>query len=369
MLPSVKAAEQRVIAKHTDTEYLPIDGLAAFRQAANKLVYGDNCPPIDEGRVFSMQSLSGTGGLRVLGEFLTRFPLTDPSTRGPGIPTIYVSDPTWGTHHKLFAAAGHTVGTYTYWNRKSPHGGLDFNGMIQSLEQLPAGTPVVLHACAHNPTGTDPTIEQWQTLSDLFHQKGLFPIFDNAYQGYASGNPDQDAQAIRLFVKNGHEMATVQSFAKNFGLYGHRIGNISIISNDVPTTKAVESQMKIVSRCIWSSPPLHGARVVTEVLNSPELTAQWQNDLRYMANRIQQMRQRLTEELQKTGSKVDWTPISRQIGMFGYTGLTNKESQRIMDEFHVFMTLDGRISMAGVNEHNVERLAYAMHQVTADRTE
>lgn len=222
----------------------------------------------------------------------------------------------------------------------------------------------MLHACAHNPTGVDPTGEQWQELSALIKKKNLFPFFDMAYQGFASGSVDKDAFAVRLFLKDGHQIALAQSYAKNMGLYGERAGAFSLITSSKEEAERTLSQLKILIRPMYSNPPIHGARIVTTILSNPELKAEWLRDVKGMADRIISVRSTLRKNLENLGSKRNWQHITDQIGMFCFTGMNADQSTRLSKDFSIFLTKDGRISMAGVTTKNVEYLAYGIHEVT-----
>jgi len=254
------------------------------------------------------------------------------------------------------------VKSYKYFDSKTC--GLDFQGLIDDINNMPEKSIVLLHACAHNPTGVDPTNEQWHEISDLIKKNKLFPFFDMAYQGFASGDFKKDSYAVRYFVENGHEVALCQSFAKNMGLYGERAGAFSIISPLKETTEKIMSQLKILIRAMYSNPPIHGARIATEILTDHSLKSQWEKEVKEMANRIINVRCLLKEHLHKEGSSQNWDHITNQIGMFCYSGLTPGQTAKITEDFHVFLTKDGRISMAGVTSKNVEYLAHAIHAVT-----
>jgi len=270
---------------------------------------------------------------------------------------VYVPDPTWGNHIKIFGNAGHQVKKYRYYHPSTR--GLDYTGMIQDLKAAPNGSIVVLHACAHNPTGVDPSTEQWRGILDVVREKGHLPFFDSAYQGFASGDLDTDAQSLRLFVDAGLEMLLSQSFAKNMGLYGERVGALSVVCSSAEIAARVESQVKLVIRAMYSNPPKHGAAIAERVLGDPALFAEWKEELRGMAERIKHMRTALHSELLRLQTPGTWTHILEQIGMFSYTGLTRAQCEN-MYKRHVFLTMDGRISMAGVNQASVAHLAAAI---------
>ena len=350
VLPSVRAAESKLHEQACDHEYLGMAGLPAFVGAALRFAYGSECAALAAGRVAAIQTLSGTGACRAAGVFLERFSSAD---------TVYVSAPTWGNHIPIFEEAGLKVERYRYFDAAT--NGLDFAGMLADVEAAPDGSVFLLHACAHNPTGVDPSDEQWAALSGALRRHVV--MFDCAYQGFASGDADRDAASIRRFVADGHELLLAQSFAKNFGLYGERVGALSVVCSDAAEAKAVESQLKRAIRPIWSNPPAYGARLVAGVLDDAALAQQWTRDCATMAERIGAMRAALRAALEAEGSARDWAHVTDQIGMFCYTGMSEAEVDRLRDEHHVYCTRDGRISMAGVTTENVGRLAAAMRAV------
>ncbi|KAL1983423.1 hypothetical protein VTN96DRAFT_10329 [Rasamsonia emersonii] len=354
VLPSVRAAEEKVVASRLDKEYAAITGLPSFTKAAAELAYGADSPAIKEDRLVITQSISGTGALRIGGAFLERF--------YPHAKKIYLPTPSWANHNAVFKDSGLEVDKYRYYNKDTI--GLDFEGMIEDLKAAPANSIILLHACAHNPTGVDPTQDQWRKISDVIKEKGHFAFFDMAYQGFASGDADRDAFAPRYFVKEGHNIALCQSFAKNMGLYGERVGAFSLVTASPEEKKRVESQIKILIRPLYSNPPVHGARIASTILNDPELYKQWLGEVKGMADRIIEMRALLKKNLEELGSKHDWSHITSQIGMFAYTGLKPEQMEKLSKEHSVYATKDGRISVAGITSSNVKRLAEAIYKVT-----
>ncbi|KAH7249203.1 pyridoxal phosphate-dependent transferase [Fusarium solani] len=351
VLPSVREAEKKVVEAKLNKEYAGITGVPEFAPAAAKLAYGANNPALE--RITITQTISGTGALRVGAAFLAKF--------FPGEKKIYIPTPSWANHKAVFNHAGLEVEQYRYYDKNTI--GLDFEGLIADVKAAPNGSVFLFHACAHNPTGVDPSQEQWKQISDVVKEKGHFAFFDMAYQGFASGDTDKDAFAVRYFVEQGHNIALCQSFAKNMGLYGERIGAFSIVCADADEKKRVDSQLKILIRPLYSNPPIHGARIASEILNSPTLYKQWLGEVKEMADRIITMRALLKDNLEKLGSKHDWSHITNQIGMFAYTGLTDKEMTRLAEEFSVYATKDGRISVAGITSENVGRLAEAIYKI------
>ncbi|KAH8077193.1 aspartate aminotransferase [Aureococcus anophagefferens] len=276
---------------------------------------------------------------------------------------IYVPDPTWSNHLNIFRDAGLEIRTYRYLDAAT-RTKLDFDAMLEDLSAAESGATILLHACAHNPTGVDPSMDQWKALSAALKATGAQLFFDCAYQGFASGDAERDAGGLRHFVAEGHTLMLAQSYAKNFGLYGERVGALSMVCADAAEARALESQLKAVIRPMYSSPPVHGARVVAEVLGDAQLRAKWTAECKAMADRISEMRAALKAKLADAGSTRDWAHITDQIGMFAYTGLTADQVQAMRDEFHVYCTLDGRISVAGLTPSNVDHVAKAIHAVS-----
>ncbi|PSN61120.1 aspartate aminotransferase mitochondrial precursor [Corynespora cassiicola Philippines] len=354
VLPSVKQAEKKIVESNLDKEYAGITGVPAFTKAALELAYGSESTPLKEGRIAITQSISGTGALRIGGAFLERF--------YPGAKAIYIPTPSWANHNAVFKDSGLKVEKYRYYNKDTI--GLDFDGMVADIKAMPKGSIVLLHACAHNPTGVDPTEEQWRKIAGAVKEGEHFPFFDMAYQGFASGDTSKDAFALRHFIKEGLRPVLAQSFAKNMGLYGERVGAFSVVCESAEEKKRVDSQIKILVRPLYSNPPVHGARIASEILNDPALNKQWLGEVKDMADRIITMRALLKENLEKLGSKHDWSHITSQIGMFAYTGLKPEQMEVLAKEHSVYATKDGRISVAGITSGNVKRLAEAIYKVT-----
>ncbi|KAL4771285.1 pyridoxal phosphate-dependent transferase [Aspergillus nidulans var. acristatus] len=354
VLPSVRAAEDKVVASRFDKEYAGITGIPSFTKAAAQLAYGADSPVLKEDRLVITQSISGTGALRIGGAFLQRF--------YPGAKKIYLPTPSWANHNAVFKDSGLEVEKYRYYNKDTI--GLDFEGLVEDLKAAPNNSIILLHACAHNPTGVDPTQDQWRQISNVMKEKGHFAFFDMAYQGFASGNADTDAFAPRHFVEQGHNIALCQSFAKNMGLYGERVGAFSLVCESTEEKKRVDSQIKILIRPFYSNPPVHGARVASTIMNDPALNKQWLGEVKGMADRIIEMRALLKKNLEELGSKHDWSHITSQIGMFAYTGLKPEQMEALAKEHSVYATKDGRISVAGITTGNVKRLAESIYKVT-----
>lgn len=351
ILPSVREAEKLMIDDAAETkEYASIAGDAAYVAEAVKFAYGQD---MDLSSLAAVQSLSGTGACRIGGNFLAKF---------APVKKIYIPDPTWGNHIAIFEEAGLEVVRYRYYSRAT--NGLDLDGMLEDIKAAPEGAIVLLHACAHNPTGCDPTQEQWKTISNLCKEKNLQVFFDSAYQGFASGDAEKDAFALRYFVEEGHNVMLAQSFAKNFGLYGERCGTLSFLTDSPEEKDRVLSQVKRIIRPMYSSPPVHGSSIVRTVLTNEELTKQYYEECSFMANRIGSMRTLLAEKLKEAGSTHDWSHITSQIGMFAFTGMSSDMCDELTEKHYIFLTRDGRISLAGINDNNVEYIAKAVHAVT-----
>jgi aspartate aminotransferase, mitochondrial len=308
------------VSAHLNKEYAGITGVPEFTKATALLAYGEGSSALN--RVAITQSISGTGALRIGGAFLERW--------YPGAKKIYIPTPSWANHAAVFKDSGLTIEKYRYYNKDTI--GLDFEGMVADIKGAPKGSIFLLHACAHNPTGVDPTPEQWKEISKAVKSGEHFAFFDMAYQGFASGDTDKDAFALRHFIEQGHNVALAQSFAKNMGLYGERVGAFSIVCADAEEKKRVDSQIKILVRPLYSNPPIHGARIASEILNDKSLNEQWLGEVKDMAERIITMRALLKQNLEDLGSKHDWSHITNQIGMFAYTGLTAEQMDKLAKE-------------------------------------
>uniref|UniRef100_UPI00398F2667 aspartate aminotransferase, mitochondrial-like n=1 Tax=Pristiophorus japonicus TaxID=55135 RepID=UPI00398F2667 len=354
VLSSVRKAEAQIAAKKLDKEYLPIGGLADFNKACAALALGDNSEVIKSGRYITVQTISGTGSLRVGANFLQRF---YKSSR-----EVYLPKPSWGNHTPIFRDAGLEIKSYRYYDPKTC--GFDAAGALEDISKTPEQAIILFHACAHNPTGVDPKPDQWKELAAIIKQRNLFPFFDMAYQGFASGDADRDAWALRYFIDQGINLVLSQSYAKNMGLYGERVGGFTVVCSDSDEAKRVESQLKILIRPMYSNPPLNGARIAATIMNTAELRTEWLEEVKGMANRIISMREQLVSNLKKEGSIHNWQHIIDQIGMFCYTGLKPEQVERLTKEFSIYMTKDGRISVAGITSANVGYLAHGIHKVS-----
>jgi aspartate/tyrosine/aromatic aminotransferase len=355
VFPVIRKAEKKICDNHAlDKEYSPIDGLQDFNKGARGVIFGFDSPMVNDKRVVTLQTLSGTGALRVVADFLKNF------RPGP----LYMSKPTWGNHNAIFTKAGVETRGYRYF--KPSTRGLDIEGMLEDLSKAPAGSAVLLHTCAHNPTGVDPTREQWKQIFEVCKKNQLYPFFDTAYQGFTSGSLDDDGWGLRYFIENGMEMVICQSFAKVMGLYGERTGALHVVAHDEKTAAAILSQIKILVRTNYSSPPKHGARIASLILNDPALRAEWLGELQTVCKRMNDMRAALRKELESSGVKGDWSHITTQIGMFSFTGLTTPQVTQMVKKHSIYMTQDGRISVCGVNTKNVKYIAAAIKDVVAN---
>ena len=310
VLNVVRKAEASIVAQKLDKEYFGITGSPTFTKLSTELALGKTHSVLKENRIATTQTVSGTGSLRVGAEFISRF------HKFPGKKEIFVPNPTWANHVPIFRDSGVEAKQYRYYDKATCL--LDFKGMLDDLNKAPEGSAVLLHACAHNPTGVDLNAAQWKELSDLFKKRNLLPFIDMAYQGFATGDCDRDAFSIRHFVEQGHNAVFCQSFSKNMGLYGERVGAFSVVTNNEKEVKAVDSQIKIIIRYgkkdftllavsdftlrpMYSNPPIHGARIATEILSNAELNAEWQVEVKTMADRIISVRHQLKDLLKKKG--------------------------------------------------------------------
>ncbi|XP_076677191.1 glutamate oxaloacetate transaminase 1 [Andrena cerasifolii] len=353
VLPVVRKVEKSLAADDLQNhEYLPVLGLNAFSQAATSILLGVDSSVIAQGRAFGIQTLSGTGALRVAAEFLNRILHYD---------TFYYSRPTWENHKLVFISGGFKKACeYTYWNPNTRS--IDIEGMLKDLGDAPENSVIILHACAHNPTGCDPTPEQWMKIADVIEKKRLFPLFDSAYQGFASGDLDKDAYSVRLFAERGIEFMCTQSFAKNFGLYNERVGNLVVVMSDTKEMAQTKSQLTLIIRGMYSNPPNHGARIVATVLRNPDLFKDWKGHISEMSGRIKEMRKGLYERLIRLGTPGCWEHITDQIGMFSYTGLSERQVEHLINHYHIYMLRSARINMCGLNELNLDYVANAIYE-------
>ncbi|MGU7780119.1 amino acid aminotransferase [Burkholderia sp. PU8-34] len=351
LLRAVREAEKARVDAGLPRGYLPIDGIAAYDAAVQKLLLGNDSPLIAAGRVVTAQALGGTGALKIGADFLR--------TVNPNV-KVAISDPSWENHRALFEAAGFEVVAYPYYDAAT--NGVNFEGMLSALNGYDAGTIVVLHACCHNPTGVDLTDAQWQQIVDVVKARNLVPFLDIAYQGFGE-NIEADAAAVRLFAAADLNAFVSSSFSKSFSLYGERVGALSIITSSKDEATRVLSQLKRVIRTNYSNPPTHGGAVVAAVLASPELHASWVQELGEMRDRIRAMRNGLVERLKASGVDRDFSFINEQRGMFSYSGLTSAQVDRLRDEFGIYAVATGRICVAALNTRNLDVVASAVAAV------
>ncbi len=341
LLRAVRAAEEARAAAATPRGYLPIEGIAAYDAAVQKLVLGAESPLIAAGRVVTAQAIGGTGALKIGADLLKRL---SPNAK------VLISDPSWENHRALFEAAGFEVTQYPYYDAATQ--GLNLTGMLDALSNAAPGSIVVLHACCHNPTGVDPTPEQWGEIARVVRARELVPFLDMAYQGFGDGI-DVDGAAVRLFAQAGGPVFISSSFSKSFSLYGERVGALSIVTDSRDEATRVLSQLKRVIRSNYSNPPTHGGSVVAAVLNDPKLRAMWEEELGQMRERIKQMRTQLVEGLRERSVKRDFGFVLKQRGMFSYSGLTAAQVDRLRDEFGIYAVSTGRICVAALNSGNI----------------
>jgi len=351
LLKCVAEAERLMQATPKPRGYLPIDGIAAYDSAVKGLVFGADSAVVKDGRVATVQALGGTGGLKIGADFLKHL---NPNA------SVLISDPSWENHRALFANAGFTVGTYPYYD--ASRRGVNFEAMLAGLNAAAAGTVVVLHACCHNPTGCDITPAEWAQVVDVVKARGLVAFLDMAYQGFGEGIAE-DGAVIGQFVASGLDFFVSTSFSKSFSLYGERVGALSVVCSSKEEATRVLSQLKIVIRTNYSNPPTHGAQVVAMVLNTPALRAQWEEELGGMRVRIKQMRAALRDKLTAAGVQQDMDYITRQKGMFSYSGLNKEQMQRLRSEFGVYGVDSGRICVAALNHGNIDAVVSAIAKV------
>ena len=351
LLDCVQAAEKTMMTTPTARGYLPIDGIAAYDAAVKGLVFGAESEPVTSGRVATVQAIGGTGGLKIGADFLKHL---RPSAK------VLISDPSWENHRALFTNAGFVVETYAYYD--AANRGVDFAGMLASLDAAEPGTIVVLHACCHNPTGYDITLAQWDQVVATVKARNLTPFLDMAYQGFGHGIAE-DGAAIAKFVAAGLSILVSTSFSKSFSLYGERVGALSVLCESKEEAGRVLSQLKIAIRTNYSNPPIHGGAIVAAVLGKPELRALWEQELGAMRVRIKAMRQSLVDGLKAAGVTQDMGFITTQIGMFSYSGLSKDQMVRLRNEFGVYGTDTGRMCVAALNQQNIGYVCGAIAKV------
>ncbi len=351
LLRAVAEAEKQRVAAQAPRGYLPIEGIAAYDQAVQHLLFGAESSLVREGRAITVQAVGGTGALKIGADFLKRL-LPDA--------VVAISDPSWENHRALFESAGFPVQNYRYYDAAS--NGLNREGFLADLKALPERSVVVLHACCHNPTGVDLQPADWQAVLDVVKARNLVPFLDIAYQGFGDGI-EEDAQAVRLFADSGLTFLVSSSFSKSFSLYGERVGALTLVSESREESARVLSQVKRVIRTNYSNPPTHGATIVATVLSNPELRALWEAELGEMRQRIRTMRNALVEGLAAAGATRDFAFVNAQRGMFSYSGLTAEQVERLKSEFGIYAVSTGRICVAALNERNLQPTIQAIAQV------
>ncbi|WP_087723768.1 amino acid aminotransferase [Pandoraea sp. PE-S2T-3] len=351
VMQAVRQAEALLLAEVGPKPYLPMAGFANYRDAVQALVFGEDSPARTEGRIATVQTLGGSGALKVGADFIKRY--------FPGA-QVWVSDPTWDNHRFIFERAGFTVNTYPYYDEAT--GGLQFEAMVDAIDKLPARSVVLLHACCHNPTGVDLNDAQWVQVIEVLKKRELLPFVDMAYQGFGSGL-DADAFVIRELARQGVPAFVANSFSKNFSLYGERCGGLSVICESGEAAERVLGQLTSAVRSNYSNPPTHGAKIVAKVLSTPELRKSWEDELTQMCQRITRMRGAIHEGLR---GHVPDNMLSRyleQRGMFTYTGLSAAQVDVLRDEHGVYLIRSGRMCVAGLNEKNVGVVAESIAKV------
>jgi aromatic-amino-acid transaminase len=353
LLKCVQQAEKMMMEAPKARGYLPIDGIAAYDKAVQGLVFGADSSAVKAGRIATVQALGGTGGLKIGADLLKRM---NPDAR------VLISDPSWENHRALFESAGFIVEHYAYYDAQRR--GVDFDAMLADLDRAAPGTIVVLHACCHNPTGYDITQAQWAKVIATLEQRSLVPFLDMAYQGFGEGI-EEDGAVVGLFMAAGLDLLVATSFSKSFSLYGERVGALNVVCQSRDEADRVLSQLKRVIRTNYSNPPIHGAQVVALVLTTPALRALWEEELAGMRVRIRQMRVALQEKLAAAGLKQDMSFITRQKGMFSYSGLSKEQMQRLRSEFGIYGVDSGRICVAALNGGNLDATVAAIAKVCA----
>ena len=348
---AVKLAEERLLTSETSKSYLPIPGAEAYGAAVRALLFGADHEIIKANRAATAHTPGGTGALRVAGDFI--------HTRLPGA-RLWLSDPTWANHANVFAAAGLDIERYPYYDAENKC--LKFDAMVDALKSVPDGDVVLFHGCCHNPTGMDPTPEQWAVLADVASERGFLPLFDFAYHGLADGL-DEDAVGLRTFCRPGCELLIASSFSKNFGLYNERVGALTVVAGSQDAAERAFSHVKKVIRANYSNPPVHGAAIVTTVVNDPDLRASWENEVKSMRDRINGMRRLFVETLAAKGVTRDFSFLTKQRGMFSFSGLTKEQVLKLREENAIYIVDSGRINVAGMTPGNMDTLCSAIAHV------
>ncbi|MBN3859080.1 aminotransferase class I/II-fold pyridoxal phosphate-dependent enzyme [Neisseriaceae bacterium PsAf] len=351
LLNSVKQAEEHLVSQHIPSAYLPMEGLLEFRKAAQILLFGEDNPLLKENKIQTVQTLGGSGALRVGAEFLHKY-FSDS--------TVYVSDPTWGNHIAIFEAVGFNVEKYPYYDPET--GGIKFEALVEFLKKISEKSIVLLHPCCHNPTGVDLTREEWDTILPIIKERNLIAFMDIAYQGLGDGL-EEDAYAIRRAAYLGLSFFVSNSYSKNLSLYGERVGALSVVANTEEEAKLVFSQFQFAIRRLYSSPPFHAGHITSIVMNTPQLYEEWTSEVEGMKLRIREMRQKLYDTLSQNIPNKDFSYFTKQRGMFSFTGLTKEQVLRLRDEFAVYLVENGRMCISALNHHNIDYVANAFSKV------
>eukprot|EP01035_Chromulina_nebulosa_P017162 gene17162-22677_t len=352
VLNVVRESERIIYESKMDHEYLPQDGYNDFNLLSQKLAFGDNSELLSNGKLYTIQGISGTGSLRLAAEFISKFLRNK---------RCYIPKVTWPGHPTILEDAGCSFGTYRYLD--SSGCALDFVSMTEDLRSFPNGSIILFHSCAHNPSGVDPSQDQWIELLEICKSRNYLTVFDNAYQGFVSGDPEKDAYAIRLFANSNMEMIVACSFAKNFGLYGDRVGALHIVTSSSIEAQRIASQLRVISRSLYSTCPSHGARIVALILGDKLRRISWQQECAAMANRILSVREALYDTLVAKNVKGNWSHIVSQNGMFSYTGIQPDVVERLKNDYHIYMLSNGRISVAGLNTKNINIFVNALIEI------
>lgn len=352
ILATVQEAERRLVEAGTPKSYLPITGLASYAAGVQELLFGNEHEIVLAGRASTAQTPGGTAAVRAAADTVVRL---HPTAK------IWISQPTWANHSSIFAAAGLKVETYPYFDAQQ--NGLAFDAMLAALEKIPPGSVVLLHGGCHNPTGVDPTREQWRQIADVLYSRNLLPLIDFAYQGFGDGIRE-DAVGVNALCRPGQEALICTSYSKNFGLYSERVGALTVVAADRASAETAMSHVKTCIRANWSNPPAHGARIVATILADADLRTRWESEVAQMRSRINGMRQAFVEGMRQAGSTRDWTFLQRQRGMFSFSGLTPVQVDQLRSEFAIYAVGNGRINVAGITDANLQPLCQAMVAVT-----
>jgi aspartate/tyrosine/aromatic aminotransferase len=352
VLDTVRQAEDRILEHQTTKVYKPIDGDPAFLRPVRDLVFGARHPAVVAGRVELLHTPGGTGALRVAGDLVHAL--------SPGA-TVWLSTPTWPNHPQVFEAAGLSVRGYPYLGAD---GSLDMEALLGALRSIPARDVVLLHACCHNPTGIDPTPEQWAAIADVLAERRVLPLLDFAYQGFGDGL-EEDARGLMALLERVDTLLVASSFSKNFALYDERVGALSIVGADVAETRSLLSHAKGAVRANYSNPPAHGGEIVATILGDESLHARWLDEVAAMRGRINGNRRRFVEGLQAAGAPGDHEGLLRQRGMFSLLPLGEERVARLRDEYAIYVVGKGRINVAGLTAANLGPVCQALATVTS----